>query len=36
MPTQINDVLRERGKRYGEFMGHARVTKALKAVFARA
>lgn len=34
MTTDISQTLEERGKRYGEFMGHARLTQALKQVIA--
>ncbi len=32
MPTEIDEVLKERGKRYGSFSYHARVTQDLKLV----
>lgn len=31
-PLPVDEVLEERGKRYGEFIDHARVTQALKRV----
>lgn len=30
--SDLNDILKERGKRYGEFIGHAKVTMDLKRV----
>lgn len=33
MVHDVDAVLVERGARYGDFMGHARLTQALKAVF---
>ena len=32
MTNDITQTLEERGKRYGEFMGHARITQHLKGV----
>lgn len=32
MSEQINDTLKERGNRYGSFVGHANVTQDLKQV----
>lgn len=29
-PTAIDKVLEERGKRYGVFLGHAKITQSLK------
>ena len=34
MSTEIAEVLAERGKRYGEFTDHARVTMGLKSIIA--
>lgn len=32
MSTEINDILSERGKRYGTFAGHAEISQHLKGV----
>ena len=35
-PSTLSDTLAERGKRYGEFTGHAEITMDLKRVFTNA
>ena len=35
-PTTIEEVLQERGQRYGDFLGHAAITQELKRAMHRA